>query len=113
MNYHLAELVACGRVNADGTTVLAAGFFTRGAVAALPGGAGTGIYTLTLPAGRGVPAVEAVLEVTTEAADVALSAVHTSELVKTVTSRTIGAAPAAVDSIFQYSLWRVSGGAGR
>lgn len=109
MNPYLNELVASGRVAADGTTT-GAGFFSRGCVVALPGGAGTGIYTITLD--RAVDADQSTIRVQCETADHHLTVAHTTDLVKTVTSRTIAAAPAAADSIFEFSIWKTAGGGG-
>jgi hypothetical protein len=109
LNPFLNELVASARVAADGTTN-GAGFFARGCVAALPGGAGTGIYTMTLD--RAIDADQSVIDVAVETADVSVSVVHTTDLVKTITCRSIANPPAAADSICEFSIRKVAGGGG-
>ena len=102
MNPFLGQLIACARVNADGTAA-----FARGCATALPGGAGTGIYTVTMPANSGADAANCIVHVDVEGADIAARYAHTTDLVKTITLRTIIAAPAAVDGVFNVSIWRV------
>jgi hypothetical protein len=109
MNPYLSELVAAARVDIAGATV-AAGYFARGCVAALPGGAGTGIYTITLD--RALAPDARVIHVEAEAADVSHRVDAASNTVITVTFRTVAAAPAAVDSAFKISVWRAAGGGG-
>jgi hypothetical protein len=101
MNQYKTEVA--GLVDATGATT-----YTRGqaCASALPGGAGTGVYTLTL--GLGLDANELVPIITPGTAAAIVQFVDTSDTVKTVTF--LDNAGAALDSSFYYALLRVAFG---
>jgi hypothetical protein len=109
----LAELVACGRIDGTGAVpplASGAGFFQRGCVVTRPGAAHTGVFTVTLDRPLSLDAEVIIVE--GETADLSHRVVDTSDTAKSLRFRTVAAIPAAEDSVFNFSVWRVAGGGG-
>jgi hypothetical protein len=83
-------------------------FGERGGVVAGPvGGAGTGIYTITLDGQNAIDATEGVVLVLNGTnARAICQVVHTTDLVKTLTFRDGAAVPAAIDCDFHWMVVR-------
>lgn len=97
-----AELMACGHVQTDGTTV--APFYAEGCTVAR---AGAGLYDVTVDPGinPGAAASEVTLLVTVETAARQARVSHTSDTVKRITIE--DNAGAAADAAFNFELKRV------
>lgn len=100
---NLNEVIAAGRVAADGTTN-GAGFYARGCAVAR---SAQGIYTVTINGGamsKEIDSTECVIKAIPETAARQPHVAHTSDNVKTINFA--DNAGAAQDSIFQFEITR-------